>query len=94
MQGKFRPVLFSPFSPSVLKAILKLGLLQYKNRLLLKCTHHFKLDVMNNMEHVRIFVKDYVRKFESGRIKDRVNQFQICIARKENLANPKMYTVF
>ena len=28
--------------------------LQYKKRLLLRCIHHFKTDLINNMDHMRI----------------------------------------
>ena len=27
---------------------------EYKNRLLLRCIHHFKMDLINNMDHMRI----------------------------------------
>ena len=29
-------------------------LLEYKKRLLLRCIHHFKSDLINNMDHMRI----------------------------------------
>ena len=30
------------------------SLFEYKKRLLLRCIHHFKTDLINNMDHMRI----------------------------------------
>ena len=31
-----------------------LGMTEYKKRLLLRCIHHLKSDLINNMDHMRI----------------------------------------
>ena len=42
---------------------------------------------------IELYIKDYIRKLESGRIRDLANQFQNSIGRKLDLANSKLYTV-
>ena len=70
IQGKFHPVLFSPFS------------------LALWPEGEFNTGLME------LYIKDYIRKFDSGRIQDCVNQFQNIIGRKKDWANSKLYTVY
>ena len=36
---------------------------KYKKRLLIKCIHHFKSDLINNMDHMRISGTEDVRCF-------------------------------
>ena len=42
---------------------------------------------------IELYIKDYMRKLEHGRIKDWVNQSQISKGRKWDWANSKLYTV-
>ena len=71
--------------------------MKYKKRLLLRCIHHFKSDLINNMDHMRIsgtqpssVILSQTMKFKKLK-SDYLNVPKQAEAKRDGVINPQNY---